>query len=102
MLRKTPATSRRPAADSAAPIDVLPGLGPKSRAMLATIGINSAAQLSEHDPFEVYARLKAAQHGVSLNMMYGLIAAIEGRHWRDVAREDRTAIVLRLDDMGLM
>jgi len=80
----------------------LPGLGPKSRAMLAVIGITSAEQLRGRDPFEVYAELKAAHAGVSLNMLYGLIGAVENRPWREVARDDRTMILLRLEDMGLL
>lgn len=78
------------------------GLGPKSRTMLAGIGINTAEQLRARDPFEVYAALKAANAGVSLNMLYGLIGAVENRPWRDVARDDRTSILLRLEDMGLL
>jgi DNA transformation protein len=39
---------------------------------------------------------------VSLNLLYALIGAVEDRDWRDVAREDRTAILLRLEDMGLL
>ena len=46
--------------------------------------------------------MKAAQPGVSLNLLYALIGAMENRDWRRVAREDRTAILLRLDDMGLL
>ena len=78
------------------------GLGPASRRWLATIGITTPDQLAAQDPFEVYARLKAAQPGVSLNLLYALIGAMENRDWRRVAREDRTAILLRLDDMGLL
>ena len=84
------------------PVDALPGLGPKSRAILAGIGITSAEQLRARDPFEVYAELKAAPAGVSLNMLYGLIGAVENRPWRDVARDDRTSILLRLEAMGLV
>jgi DNA transformation protein len=80
----------------------LKGLGPKSRVMLAGIGITSAEQLRSRDPFEVYAELKASHAGVSLNMLYGLIGAVENRPWREVARDDRTMILLRLDDMGLL
>ena len=78
------------------------GLGPKSRQWLAAIGITTPEQLAQHDPFAVYARLKATQPGVNLNLLYALIGAVEHRHWRDVARDDRTAILLRLQDMGLM
>ena len=93
-------SSPRPA--SSPPVDALPGLGLKSRLLLAVIGINTAEQLRARDPFEVYAELRAAHAGVSLNMLYGLIGAVESRPWRDVARDDRTMILLRLEDMGLL
>jgi DNA transformation protein and related proteins len=83
------------------PVDTLPGLGPKSRDMLARIGIHTAAQLQAADPYAIYARLHASGPGISLNMLYGLIGAIENRPWQDVAREQRTDILLRLDAMGI-
>ena len=78
------------------------GLGPKSRQWLGAIGITSPDELKAQDPFVVYARLKATQPGVSLNLLHALIGAVENRDWRDVAREDRTSIVLRLEDTGLL
>ncbi len=77
------------------------GLGPKSRQWLGAIGITSPDQLKAQDPFAVYARLKATQPAVSLNLLYALIGAAEDRDWRDVARQDRLTILLRLEDMGL-
>ena len=84
-----------------APIEALRGLGPKSRAALLRIGIATADELRALDPFEVYARLRAAVPGTSLNMLYALIGAVDGCDWRDVARHRRTEILLRLDTMGL-
>jgi DNA transformation protein len=69
---------------------------------LAAIGITTPEQLAAQDPFAVYARLKANQPGVGLNLLHALIGAVENRDWRDVAREDRTSILLRLEDMGLL
>jgi DNA transformation protein len=77
------------------------GLGPRSNQWLAAIGITTPEQLAAQDPFAVYARLKANQPGVGLNLLHALIGAVENRDWRDVAREDRTSILLRLEDMGL-
>jgi DNA transformation protein len=62
----------------------------------------SIEQLRRCDPFDVYARLKRQQSGLSLNMLYALIGAVEDRDWREVARTDRTSILMRLDDMGLL
>ena len=78
------------------------GLGPTSRTWLAGIGITTAEHVAAQDPFEVYARIKAAQPRASLNLLYALIGAVEGRDWREVARQDRTGILMRLQDMGLV
>lgn len=78
------------------------GLGPKSQQWLAAIGITTPEQLAAQDPFAVWARIKATQPGVSLNLLYALIGAVEHRDWRDVARDERTRILMRLQDMGLM
>lgn len=79
----------------------LRGLGPKSLAQLAALGIRSAEQLRSQDAFSVYARVKAVWPGASLNLLYALIGAQEDLDWRTVARERRTEILLRLDAMGL-
>jgi DNA transformation protein len=87
-----------PAVPQRAPI---PGLGPKSCAALAAIGIRSLTELRRRNLYTVYGKLKARDRSVSLNFLYGMIAAVEGVHWRDVQRNRRTEILLRLDEMGL-
>jgi len=57
--------------------------------------------LRARDPYDLYRQLKEIAPGVSLNMLYAIFAAIEGCHWRDVQRERRTEILLRLDELGL-
>ena len=76
-------------------------LGPVSQRLLRQVGITSAAQLAAADPFLLYAALKARDARVSLNLLYALIGAIEDRDWREVARSDRTRILMRLDELGL-
>lgn len=83
------------------PAPLVPGLGPKSSRALAELGIHSLVDLSARDPYEVYRKLKASHPGASLSFLYGLIAAVQGRHWREVQRNDRMAILMRLDAMGL-
>ncbi len=80
---------------------LIPGLGPKSTMALKAIGVHTLAQLRRRDLYAVYAKLKARDPTVSLNFLYGMIAAVEGIHWRDVQRERRTAILMRLDELGL-
>ncbi len=77
------------------------GLGPRSRAQLAALGITTPAQLRERDAFEVYAALHAQWPGAGRNLLYALLGAQEDRDWRAIARERRTEVLLRLDAMGL-
>lgn len=79
----------------------LKGFGRKSQSLLQQVGVTSVAQLRAADPYEVYARLKAADPATSLNFLYAIIGAIEDRHWQEIARERRTEILVRLDEMGL-
>ncbi len=83
------------------PLDALRGLGPKSREMLARVGVTTATELQASDPFTLYARIKAIEPAASLNLLYALIGAIENRDWREVARDDKTRILMRLDDVGI-
>lgn len=76
-------------------------LGPKSRAQLARLGILTLEQLRARDPYEVFAAVKANWPGASRNLVYALMAAQEGRDWREIARERRTEVLLRLDALGL-
>ena len=79
----------------------LKGLGPKSSAALSAIGIRSIEELRARDPFQVYAELKQGTPGTSLNFLYALIGAIEGVEWLQIKRTRRTAILLRLEEMGI-
>jgi DNA transformation protein len=82
-------------------IEQLPGLGPKSRAMLAQIGIHSADQLLAADAFALYAQLHQVLPAISLNLLYALLGAQENVHWQTIKAERKTEILLRLDQMGL-
>ena len=79
----------------------LKGLGPKSWEALRTIGVDSVDRLRSKDPFEVYAQLKKRLPGTSLNFLYALIGAVEGVHWKQIKKTRRTAILLRLEAMGI-
>ena len=79
----------------------LRGLGPKSLAQLAALGITTRAQLQAEDVYRLYGRIKARWPGASLNLVYALIGAQEDRDWRQIARERRTEILLNLDALGL-
>jgi DNA transformation protein and related proteins len=79
----------------------LSGLGAMSWNTLASIGIQSQKALLERDPFDVYADLHRMNVSRNLNMLYALIGAAESKHWQIIARERRTEILLRLDEMGI-
>ncbi|MEZ5650254.1 MAG: TfoX/Sxy family protein [Burkholderiaceae bacterium] len=76
----------------------LPGLGPKSEAMLARAGITTVDELRALGSVEVYVRAKRANRGVSLNLLWALEAALTGESWQIVARSHRTSLLLALDD----
>lgn len=82
-------------------IQQLKGLGPKSQEMLAQIGVGSVEVFLNTDPFELFRRLKQHSPETSLNMLYAIIGAQEGVDWRLIARQRKTEILLRLDEMGL-
>lgn len=72
-------------------------LGPKSREWLAEIGITTFEEVERLGSVEVYRRLKASRpREVSLNMLYGLEAAILDIPWQhlpqDVKDQLRTQI----------
>lgn len=94
--RRAGAANPRPGAPS------FRGLGPTSLRWLAAVGIDTPQQLAARDPFEVYAAVKALQPKASLNLLYALIGAVEDRSSRDVARRDRTRVLMGLQDRGVM
>ncbi len=76
-------------------------IGPASRAQLAALGIDTLEQLRACDPFALYAQLKQINPKVSLNFLYAIIGAQEGRHWLEIKKERRLDILLHLESLGL-
>lgn len=63
-------------------------LGLKSREWLAEIGITTFEELERLGSVEVYRRLKASRpRDVSLNMLYGLEAAILDIPWQHLPQD---------------
>ena len=75
----------------------LPGLGPKSLAMLDAAGITTLAQLRHQGAVRAYARVKASGANASLNLLWALEAALTGLPWQVVAREHRLSLLLALE-----
>jgi DNA transformation protein and related proteins len=106
VLRTTRPTehTRQPAASkgSEPALSELRGLGPRSVDMLAEIGINTSAKLRKADLYQLYKRIKTKHPRTSLNLLYAMIGAAENTDWRDVAKDRRSEVLMRLDDMGLL
>jgi DNA transformation protein len=83
-------------------ISGLPGLGPKSQEMLARAGITSVAQLRKLGSVPAYLCVKRVDPKASLNLLWGLEAALTGIPWQEVARVHRTSLLLALDDAQRM
>ena len=75
-----------------------PNLGPKSAAVLAKVGISTLAELRRLGAVEAYDRAKKVAPAVSLNILWALEGAVLGQHWRSVAKEHRTTLLLALED----
>lgn len=76
----------------------LPSLGPKSSAMLALAGIDSVEQLREIGAVVAYLRVKRVSDRASLNLLWALEAALTGVPWQQVARNERSRLLMTLDD----
>ncbi|WP_322316974.1 TfoX/Sxy family protein [Hydrogenophaga sp.] len=90
-----PSTTPRATGEPA--LAALPGLGPKSQAMLAAAGIPDLATLRRLGAVVAYARVKRNDPRASLNLLWGIEAALTGLPWQTVAREHRTSLLLALD-----
>jgi DNA transformation protein and related proteins len=75
----------------------LPGLGPKSLAMLAAAGIHGRADLEKLGSVRAWLRVKAAGQNASLNLLWAMEGALSGQDWRVVAREERSRLLIELD-----
>lgn len=77
---------------------IFPGLGPKSSEMLRAAGITSLSQLCEVGAVGAYVMVKRAKCKPSLNLLWGLESAVSGEHWRDIAKNHRTSLLLALEE----
>ncbi|MHC4842150.1 MAG: TfoX/Sxy family protein [Planctomycetota bacterium] len=79
-------------------ISDLKSLGPKSQLMLERAGVDSVHKLRELGAVRAFARAKAANRGVSLNLLWALESALCGLPWQTVAKEHRTSLLLALEE----
>ncbi|MEO6279898.1 TfoX/Sxy family protein [Roseateles sp.] len=85
------------AAQPPASFEALANLGPRSSQFLLTAGITSFEQLQRLGAVKAYAWVKRVEPKASLNLLWALEGALSGMHWRDVAREHRTSLLLALE-----
>ena len=70
----------------------LPNLGPVMAEKLGRVGVRTEADLRALGAPAAFQRLRAAGERVSLNALYALDAALEGRHWLDTDEERKQAL----------
>jgi DNA transformation protein len=80
-------------------ISDLPNFGPKSQQMLAQAGIHTIEQLRALGAVRAYLQVKRSSGNASLNLLWAMEGALTGRHWQDVARNDRLSLLMQLEDM---
>jgi len=77
----------------------LRNFGPASLRMLHAAGIQTEAELRALGAVAAYVAVKRAGQNASLNLLWAIEGALTEQDWRSVAREDRTRLLLQLDDM---
>jgi DNA transformation protein len=82
-------------------ISDLPNLGPKSAAVLASAGVQTLEDLQARGAVNTYAHLIRAGAPVNLNLLWAMEGALTGRHWQEVAREDRLRLLTELEAAGV-
>ena len=73
-------------------------IGPKSDKWLNEIGIYSIDDLKGVGAIPAFIKLKQETNmKPSLNMLYAMVAKIEGRDWRDVAKQDKGQLLMAIE-----
>ena len=75
----------------------LANLGPRSTEFLLSVGITTIGQLERLGSVAAYALVKKSEPTASLNLLWAIEGALTGLHWREVAKEHRTSLLLALE-----
>lgn len=75
-----------------------PNLGPKTAAWLRAVGIASRAELQRRGAVAAFVALVPSAPRTSLNALYALAGAIEGRDWRAIRRRRKLELLLAVED----
>lgn len=76
----------------------LRNLGSVSIQMLATAGIQTEELLRALGSVAAYRAVQAVGCRPSLNLLWALEGALTDRDWKQVSKEERTSLILQLDD----
>ena len=72
-------------------------LGPVSKKWLSEIGIDTIDQLKQVGSIPAYKQIKEMYpERVSLNLLWGLEAAVRDTNWRDLTDKDKEALKQQL------
>lgn len=74
-------------------------LGPKSRALLRRLGIESLEDLREKGAVPTYLEARELEGTASLNLLWALEGAVLGVPWQEVSRTERTRLLAELEGM---
>lgn len=76
----------------------LPGLGPKSEALLIEVGIETPEALRELGAVRAFIKLKKeCSAKPSLNFLYAMVGAVEGESWLKVAKHEKGRLLMELE-----
>ena len=74
-------------------------LGPKSRVWLASVGVHSLDDVASLGVVETYKRVKAAYpEKVTLNMLWGLQAALLGIRWDELPPDIKSELRKQVEE----
>lgn len=74
-------------------------LGPKSREWLASVGVHSLDDVARLGVVETYKRVKAAYpEKVTLNMLWGLQAALLGIRWDELPTDIKSELRRQVEE----
>jgi DNA transformation protein and related proteins len=68
--------------------------------MLQCAGIHTWDELRTLGAVAAYAQVKRGQPTASLNLLWAIEGALSGTHWQTVARDQRTRLLLALEDLA--
>ena len=75
-------------------------LGPKSSEWLASIGVHSLEDVARLGVVETYKRVKTAHpEKVTLNMLWGLQAAVLGIPWNELPQDIKDQLKKEVDEL---